>query len=230
MQGNFPGEDPRRDFRSIGASRLCLLAFAAIAFAGAAHAQGKLGTYSGTVVLNGTEIGKTSKTVFAATVKIDMPLTSGDAKSAMAEISDVDKPSATATITQWDLEARNASPDSDGKITSWTCKLAEPTTVPMNASGVLNVDFAARKHSMFVALVSLKQLQFNCVNSRSGPYKEKRGVSLAFGTNEPDVLPYKELPFSDPMRLTARFKLVPVSAMKGQYGPLDQEWDFKLVR
>ena len=53
---------------------------------------------------------------------------------------------------------------------------------------------------------------------------------LAFGTNEPDVLPYKELPFSDPMRLTARFKLVPVSAMKGQYGPLDQEWDFKLSR
>ena len=223
--------DNKEDEMQKKAWQVCSLAMAAMVFAVAAQAQGnKLGTYSGTVVVSGTEIGKFSKATFAATINIAMPLTSGNARSAMAEISDVDKPSATATITQWDLEARNSGPDSDGKITSWTCKLAAPVTVPMNASGVLNVDFSAKKYSMFVALASLKSMALNCVNSRSGPYKDNKGVALYFGTNEPDVLPYKELPFADPLRLAAKYTLVPVSAMKGQAGPLQQEWDFKLTR
>jgi hypothetical protein len=209
--------------------RACSLGILAMVFAGMAQAQGgKLGTYSGTVVVSGTEIGKFSKATYSATINIAMPLTSGDARRAMAEIGDVDKPSATATITQWDLEARNSGPDSDGKVTSWTCKLAAPVTMPMNASGVLNVDYKARTHSMFVALAGLKPMPVNCVSSRTGAYKENKGVGLYFGTNEPDVLPYKELPFADPSRLAAKYTLVPVSAMKGQAGPLQQEWDFKL--
>jgi hypothetical protein len=196
-----------------------------------AQAQGsKLGTYSGTVVVSGTEIGKFSKTTYSARIEITLPLTTGDARSAMAEIGDVDKPSAKGTITQWDLEARNSGPDSDGKITSWTCKLAAAVTVPMNASGVLNVDFSAKKYSMFVALAGLKPIALNCVNSRSGAYKDSKAVGLAFGTNPPDVLPYKELPFADPMRLAAKYTLEPIGAMKGRAGPLVQEWDFKLTR
>lgn len=215
-------------------ARACWLAVAAVAFAGfagVALAQGgKLGTYTGTVAISGVESEKHSKVTFRANVKIAMPLTSGNARSAMAEIGDVDKPSATAMITQWDLEARNASPDSDGKITSWTCSLAAPTEVPMNASGVLNVDYTARTHSMFVALVSTKPIPLKCMNSRSGAYKKSELVSLFFGTNEPDVLPYKELPFTDAARLAAKYTLVPVSQMKGRYLPVDMEWDFRLTR
>lgn len=207
---------------------------AALAFAGiatVAQAQGgKLGVYVGTVAISGTETAMNGKVVFRANVKIAMPLTSGNARSAMAEISDIDKPSATATITQWDLEARNSSRDSDGKITSWTCSLAAPTEVPMNASGVLNVDYGARTHSMFVALVSMKPIPLKCMNSRSGAYRKSEQVSLFFGTNEPDILPYKELPFADPSRLAAKHKLVPVSQMKGRYLPVDMEWDLKLTR
>ena len=39
-------------------------------------------------------------------------------------MDDVDKPSAVATISQWCVAKRNASPDSDGRITNWKCSLA----------------------------------------------------------------------------------------------------------
>ena len=214
-------------------NKLATLALAAATCAGntgPTWAQGnKLGVYTGTVAVSGTELGLENVT-FSANVKVSLPLTSGDKDSAMAEVNDVDKPSASATITQWDLAGKNGSPDSDGKVTSWACKLASPTEVPMNASGVLNLDYRAKTHSMFVALVGLKPVPLNCVNSRSGPYKKAQSVGLFFGTNEPDVQPWKALPFKDAAQLTATYKLVPVSSMKGQNGPLDQTWDLRLVR
>ena len=211
-------------------NKLATLALAAVACAGMAQAQGsKLGVYTGTVVVSGTELGLENVT-FSASVKISLPLTSADKASAMAELDDVDKPSALATISQWDLAGRNASADSDGKVTTWTCRLAAPTDVPMNGSGTLNLDYRAKTHSMFIALVALKPIPLNCVNSRSGPYKKAHSVSLFFGTNEPDVQPWKGLPFKDAAQLTATHKLVPVSSMKGRNGPLDQTWDLRLVR
>lgn len=83
---------------------------------------------------------------------------------------------------------------------------------------------------MFVALVALKPIPFNCVNSRSGPYRKAQSVSLFFGTNEPDVQPWKALPFKDPAHLSVTHKLVPASSMKGRNGPLDQTWALRLVR
>jgi hypothetical protein len=200
-------------------------------FAGAAQAQaGKRGTYAGTVAVSGTETEKHGTVNYRATIKVSLPLTEGDERSARAEVDDVDKPSAMATITQWDVAKRNASPDSDGKITSWKCSLAKPTEVPMNGSGALNVDYRKKTHSMFVALVSTKQIPLDCVNSRSGPYKTQVAVGLFFGTNEPDVLPWKELPFADAARLAAKHVLVPVSNMKGRNAPQEQEWDLRLSR
>lgn len=220
-----------RTLRAFKALALALAAVSCAGITGAAQAQsGKLGAYAGTVVLSGTELGGQRKVNFRASVKINLPLTSSGKNSAMAELSDVDKPSATAVISQWDLTDRNASADSDGKITSWTCSLAAPTEVPMNGQGTLNLDYRANKHSMFIALVSTRPIPLKCVNSRSGPYKKEELVSLFFGTSEPDVLPWKELPFADPARLTANYKLVPVSQMKGRYGPVEQEWDLKLTR
>ena len=207
--------------------------FAALAcsgLAGPATAQSaKLGVYAGTVTVSGTELGHESVT-FRAVVKVRLPLTRSDKTSALAELDDVDKPSASATISQWDLVGKSASANSDGKFTSWTCTLAAPTEVPMNGQGTLNLDLRGKTHSMFIALVSLKPIPLKCLNSRSGAYKKDQGVSLFFGTNEPDVLPWKELPFKDAALLTAKHKLVPVSHMKGRHGPLDQEWDLRLER
>jgi hypothetical protein len=141
------------------------VAVACAVIASAAHAQsGKLGAYTGTVTVSGSEIEKHSKTDFRATIKVSLPVASRNEGSTRAEADDVDKHSATATITQWELEARNASPDSDGKITSWKCSLVAPIDVPMNASGALDVDHRTKKHSMFVALVSTKPIPLKCVN------------------------------------------------------------------
>jgi hypothetical protein len=211
-----------------GGLSLSLLVLAA--HAGWASAQtGKLGAYEGTVTVSGTEVGTYSQGTYKASLKVRLPLVDVSKSAAHAEVGDVDKPSATAVIAQWDTAGRNATPDSDGKISSWTCKLAAPTEVPLNGSGVLDVDYRARTHAVFVAYVATKPVPFNCVSSRSGPYKETKRVSLFFGTNEPDV-PWKELPFADPAHLVATHTLVPVSQMKGRNGPQQQTWDLQLVR
>ena len=214
--------------------RVAFVAAAVAACAGlasVAHAQGgKLGAYAGVVSVSGSEISKHSKTDFRGTVKIRIPVESRNADSTRAEVDDVEKPSAVATVTQWDLEARNASPDSDGKITSWKCSLVAPTDVPMNAQGALDVDHRAKKYSMFVSMVSTKSVPFKCVNSRSGAYKKSEPVSFFFGTSEPDLMPANAMTYADPARLFAKFKLVPASAMKGKYGPVDMEWDLQLAK
>lgn len=214
--------------------RTALVAAFAVACAGlsgVAHAQaGKHGAYTGTVNVAGSEIEKHSKVDFRATVKVSLPVVSRKEGATRAEVDDVDKPSATASITQWDLEARNASADSDGKITSWKCSLAAPTTVPMNAQGALDVDHRTKKYSMYVALVSMKPIPLKCVNSRSGAYKNAEAVGLFFGTSEPDLMPANALPYADPARLAAKHKLVPAGSMKGRYGPVDMDWDLALGR
>jgi len=207
------------------------LALPAGGLIGSARAQGKkLGAYVGTVTLSGTEFADGGTVIFRATLKVNMPVTSANDRSVRAEVDDVDKPSATALISQWDMTGKNASPDSDGKVTSWKCSLAKPTEVPMNGSGALEVNLAKKTHSMFVALTSLRTIPLKCVNSRSGSHNQDRAVSLFFGTSEPDVLPWKELPFADAGRLAATYRLVPVSQMKGRYGPVDLEWDLRLAR
>ena len=207
------------------------VAMAGAGLAGAAHAQGgKLGSYNGVVSVSGAEIAAQSRIDYRATIKVSLPVESRKDNATRAEANDVDKPSAVATVTQWDLDARNASPDSDGKITSWKCSLAGPIDVPMNASGALDLDHRSRKHSMFVALAGLKPVPLNCVNSRSGAYKNTMAVGFFFGTSEPDLMPANALPYKDVGRVAAKHKLVPVSSMKGRYGPVDQEWDLQLVK
>jgi len=212
--------------------RIASVVVVAVACAGAPTAVlaqgGKLGAYTGVVSVSGSEIQKHSKVDFRATVKVSLPVESRKEDATRAEAGDVEKPSAVATITQWDLEARNASPDSDGKITSWKCSLAAPTDVPMNAQGALDVDHRAKKYSMFVALVSTKPIPLKCVNSRSGAYKDTKMVGLFFGTSEPELIPANAQPYADPARLTAKYKLVPAASMKGRYGPVDMEWDLRL--
>ena len=188
---------------------------------------GKYGAYTGTVKVSGTETAGVRKNVrYAATIQITIPIDDSSTSSAILEIGDVDKPSAKVNVTQYDLDGRNNEPDSDGKITSWKCTLAGPVTVPAIAQGVLNVNYSGKTHSGYISTVTTEPVPMNCVNSRSGPYKHAEPLNFFFGTNEPDVVPYTELPFADAARLTAKFTLVPKSAMKGKFGPQTQEWEF----
>jgi hypothetical protein len=209
-------------------SLLSLVALIACAESALAQA-GTLGAYEGTVTVSGTETGKYTQATYRATLKVRLPLATASSKSAHAEVDDVDKPSASAVITQWDTSGRNSSPDSDGKISTWTCKLSAPTEVPLNGSGMLDVDYRAKTHAAFVTYVGTKPIPLNCVSSRSGAYKQTQAVALFFGTNEPDV-PENGLPFADPAHLTATYTLVPASQMKGRNGPQAQTWDLHLVR
>jgi hypothetical protein len=190
--------------------------------------SGKLGVYTGTVAVSGTITENRGKETYHADVKISLPLTDASDSSAMAEISDVDKPSATALITQWEVTGKETVPDErDGKLDSWHCSIAAPTEVPMNASGVLNLDYRAKTHSMSIALVATRTIPLKCMHTRTGPYKENKTVSLVIGTTVMGDA-FKELPFADPARLTATYKLVPPAGTG--FGPIDMVWDLRLAR
>lgn len=208
---------------------LIFTAITCVSMTGTAQAADEsLGVYSGTVAIAGETLGENEQIRFSGEVKMRIPLTSRNDTTAMAEVGDVETPSAMVLVTQWSITAKNASPDSDGQITSWSCEIAAPTEVPMNAQGTLNIDYSAKKYSMFIALAALKSVPLKCVNSRSGAYKEEGTPGFFFGTNEPDLIPWIELPFENASNLKATYQLVPVNAMKGQYGPMDMTWDLQL--
>jgi hypothetical protein len=215
-----------------GAFQALALVFVAMGCVGipeeALAQSGKLGVYTGTIAVSGTIAENRGKVTYHADVKISLPLTDASDSSAMAEISDVDKPSATALITQWEVAGKETVPDErDGKLDSWHCSIAAPTEVPMNASGVLNLDYRAKTHSMSITLVSTKTIPLKCMHSRTGAYKENKAVSLVIGTTVMGD-PFKELPFADPARLTATYKLVPPAGTN--FGPIDMVWDLRLTR
>jgi hypothetical protein len=188
----------------------------------------KLGVYAGTVAVSGTLMENGDKETYHADVKINLPITNGNDRDAMIEVNDVDKPSATALVTQWEVVGKETTPDErDGKIDSWHCSIAAPTEVPMNASGVLNLDYRAKTQSISIALVATKTIPLKCSHSRRGAYKKDVVVSLMIGTTVMGGT-FKELPFADPARLKAAYKLVPPA--ETNFGPIDMVWDFRLVR
>ena len=198
---------------------------------GVAQAQaGKFGTYEGTVQVQGAEVGKLSFIRYRASLKVRMPLTEKSATMGIAEVSDVGAPSGTALVQQWDTSQTDSSPDSGGKINTVTCSLAKPVEVPLIVQGTLNVNYKAKTHSMYFSTVGMKEVALNCKHTRSGASKKSGSVAFFFGTNEPDVQPWKELPFSDAARLSASHKLMPVSQMKGLYEPQNQDWDLRLQK
>jgi len=203
--------------------KLVVVASACVATAALAQ-EGKLGAYKGVVSVAGSEIEKHGKIDYKATIKVNLPVTDRSGDVTRAEAGDVEKPSAMATITSFELEARNASPDSDGKITSWKCSLAAPTDVPMNAQGALDIDHRKKKYSMFVALVGMKAVPVKCVNSRSGAYRESKPVGFFFGTNPPEAMGSVELPYADPARLVAKHRMTPPGHV------VDMEWELQLTK
>jgi hypothetical protein len=102
--------------------------------------------------------------------------------------------------------------------------------VPMPPSGVLHVDLRSQKYAMSIVLLSTRALAFNCVHSRSGPFKKQMGVALTLGTGAPGMQGSNPLPFSDPAILVGKFTLVPPPANQREHGPIVQEWDLRLAR
>jgi hypothetical protein len=206
-----------------------LAAIGALGGSGAAQAQqGKLGAYTGTIKLSGTEVSP--KVVYVAVAKVVLPVTERSASSVTAEFLAGEAPNATVQIVQWDSSYTEKSPDSGGQYNSWSCTLAAPVEIPMTTTGVLNVDLKKKTHSMSVTLLSTKDVAFNCKHSRSGAYKKTAGIALTFGTGAPGAQGETQLPFTDPARLTARYTLMPNAETKGQYGPIVQEWDLRASR
>ena len=190
--------------------------------------SGKLGTYSGTISVSGTEVSP--QVSYRATVKVNLPVTERDGSSITADFMTEDAPNASVLISQWDSSFKEKSADSDGKFSSWNCSLAVPVEIPMKPTGILNVDLGKRNHALSLTLLSTGDVAFNCVHSRSGAYKKKQGVSLYIGTGAPGMQGMTALPFSDPSRLIAKYSLMPTAETKGKYGPIVQEWDFRLTR
>jgi len=208
------------------AFRFVAAALALASACGIAAAQSKnLGKYEGTINVSGTQFGP--EVTYRAQVKVTMPITDRDSTSLTSEFLSGEAPDARVLVSQWDESHTQKSADSDGKFSSYTCSLAAPVEIPMSATGVLNVDLTAKKHSYSLVLLSTKDLAFDCKHSRSGPYKKKAGISLTLGTGAPGAQGKTPLPFTDASRLAARFTLTPGAEYKGKYGPIVQEWDFK---
>ncbi|MES2581132.1 MAG: hypothetical protein V4627_00320 [Pseudomonadota bacterium] len=189
--------------------------------------SGKFGAYAGTVQVSGSEVNP--KVSYRATVKLKLPVTERDAGAITADFLTEDAPNASVLISQWDIAFREKAADSDGKFSSWTCALAAPVEVAMKPTGILNVDLAKKNHALSITLMSLQDVAFNCVHSRTGAYKKKQGVGLYIGTGFPGGQALNPLPLTDPAHLAAKYTLMPTADTKGQ-GPIVQEWDLRLAR
>ncbi|MBK6320969.1 hypothetical protein [Candidatus Aalborgicola defluviihabitans] len=209
--------------------RRLVLAVTTIACAGVssiAAAQSKLGSYTGTIEISGTQFGP--EVTYRASVKVSLPVSQRSGSSIEAEFLSGEAPNATVLLSQWDISNTEKTKDSGGQFNSYTCSLAGPTEIPMSATGVLDVNLKEKKHTLSLTLVSTTDVAFNCKHSRSGPYKSKKGIALTLGTGAPGMQSETPLPFSDPSHLTAKYTLMPTAATKGEYGPINQVWDLKL--
>ena len=189
---------------------------------------GKFGSYVGTLQVSGK--GVSPPTTFRATVNINLPIIARDSRSISVDFPNDDTPDARVQIAQWDSSSKGTSRESDGKVSSWTCSLAAPVEITMKPTGILFVDLEKKKHELSLTLLSAQDVAFNCVHSRSGPYKKKEGIVLYMGTGAPGVQGNAQLPFADAARLSAKYTLMPTRETEDTYGPLVQEWDLRLVR
>ena len=66
--------------------------------------SGKLGSYTGTLQVSGTEVSP--QVSFRATVKVSLPITERDSSSITADFMTEDAPNASVQIAQWDSSFR----------------------------------------------------------------------------------------------------------------------------
>jgi hypothetical protein len=183
-----------------------------------------LGSYVGTATILSTETSGKNRSQTRATVKVTIPVTNAGGSGTSAEVDDVDKPSATASITELTSTREETSRGADGKFATESCKLSKPVDLPMNVQGSLSLDHRKKTYTVFIAMVGLKQFPVDCVHSQSGAHKKQVGAAFALGTHDPSQAPVS-LPYTDPARLVAKHKLV-----VGGTTTIEQEWVFQLQR
>lgn len=212
--------------RRAGVFRVLLLS--ALVPWGAAGAQpGRLGSYAGTIEVSGTQHGP--EVAYRARVKVSMPVSQREDSRIVAEFLAGEAPNASVLVSQWDSFHREKSADSGGQFNTETCKLAQPVEIPMSATGVLSVDLEKKRHAFSLVLLSMRDVAFDCVHSRSGASKKKHGIALTLGTGVPGMQDASPVPFGDPGQLAAKYTLVPAGGLEREYGPIVQAWDLKRI-
>jgi hypothetical protein len=208
---------------------LAALSLLCVAFTADVYGQSnKLGAYRGVINVSESLSRPNVRLSTKATIKMTLPVSERDNASISSEFLSGEAPAASVLVSQWDTFHKETSADSGGQFNTTTCSLAAPMEVPMTPTGVLNVDLRAKKYTLSIVLLSTKDLAFNCVHSRSGPFKKKMGIALTLGTGAPGMQGSSPLPFGDPASLIAKFTLIPPPANQGEHGPIVQEWDLRL--
>ena len=212
-----------RHGRNAASAALVLLALAATP----AAAQ-SLGAYEGTIQVSGVQSGPA--VTYKAKIKLVMPISSRDGSSISAEFLAGEAPNGTIELSQWDETDTQKSAGSDGQRGSYRCTLANPVTLPVSVTGVLDVDMAAGEHSFSVTVLSLSDAELNCVDSRSGPNKRELGVAITTGTGVPGAQSENKLPIASASHISSQYVLDPTAYTQGKFGPIKQQWDFQLTR
>ena len=187
---------------------------------------GKLGAYTGTFEVTGTE--KDPAITFKYTIKVNLPVTKRDADLIEADFNAGEAPPATIKVTQYDYFKKEKSADSSGHFMETRCSLAAPVEVPASVIGIVDVDLRKKNYTMSLVVMSMKDADFKCTATRGAPYKKKMGVGTALGTGAPGMQFDSPQKYSDPARLTAKFSMDAAKQGGANLGPIVQEWDLKL--
>ena len=187
-----------------------------------------LGAYEGTILVSGVQSGPA--VTYRAKIKLVMPITSRDGSSISAEFLAGEAPNGTIEISQWDESDTQKSAGSDGQRGSYRCTLANPVTLPVSVTGVLDVDMAAGEHSFSVTVLSLSDAELNCVHSQSGAYKRDLSMAITTGTGVPGAQSENKLPIASASHISSQYVLDPTAYTQGKFGPIKQQWDFQLTR
>lgn len=182
---------------------ILILAGGLAGLAGPVPAQ-DLGVYEAKVKVSGVRAeseNATRRDTYEAVIEIGIPGDSRSTSSALFMINDVVEPSATVTVTQWNIEGRTPTPGADGKIVTWRCELASQVELPMMASGSLDLNYTRGTDSMVVSLTATEDVKLSCENSRTGPYTLSEWLGFFFATHDPSAWEKRELPFQDAARI-----------------------------
>lgn len=215
--------------RRNSAIRTIALATAGASIWAASPAQAQaMGAYEGTITISGTM--KDAQARYEARIKVVLPIGESSASSVLAGL-DVTVPDGSVEITAYEETRSSSGPGEGGADTgSERCTLKSPAKLPVQVQGVLAVDLRRSVYDFSVSIVSLGDMELNCMNSRSGASTRTQGFAISTGTGVPGSQSENRLPFTDSAHLTGQFTLDPTEYTQGEFGPIQQKWEFHRQR